>query len=130
MILDISRPDRPESVLAMLKCSNDADLELSVCLSADPNVLDHTCVVSASRRQGARVRSLHLSAGSYRVLGRGIRSPGTAASEITAINESTLLGPHPLMPHPANLFRSLTGLSPSLPPSAAVVKVSTILNII
>ena len=127
--VDTSRPDCLEFTLTVLGRSNGAELELSVYLDASSSALGRA-VVRTLRHEGARIRSLHLNAGSHCVPERGVQLPEIAANEFSAIGEFMLPEPNPSTQHPTNLFRALSNLSLSLPSSGAAVNVSTILEII
>lgn len=129
--VDTTRSGYLESTSTMLKRSNGAELELSVYLVADSNSPGHTLGVTRTFiHQGARIRSLHLSADSYQISKRGPRLPETAANAIATIREFILPEPHITTQHPTNPFQKLSNLSVSLPSSAVAVNLSVILEII
>ena len=129
--VDTSRPGYLESASTMLKRSNGAELELSVLLSVDFDGLDHTrSIVRTFTHQGARIRSLHLSADSHRVPKRAPQLPKTTAKVIASIGEFTLPERHPISQYPTNPFRGLSSLSLSLPSSVVAVNLSVILDTI
>jgi len=129
--VDTSRPGYLESATTMLKRSNGAELELSVHLNVDSDGLDHTrSIVRTFTHQGARIRSLHLSADSHHVPKRAPQLQETTANAIAFIGEFAPPKPHPISRYPTNPFRGLSDLSLSLPSSAVAVNLSVILNTI
>jgi len=128
--VDTSRVDCLESSSTMIKRSNGAELELSIRIGADTGTPDRTRrFVEVLMANNSQITSLYINANPRHAVVNGVRLLETTDSIIAAIN-FILAIPCPTSQQPSNLLRGLKALSLSLPPSAVVVNISGLLEII